>query len=269
MRALSLTMDLEQRGPFDPASMTVREARRIADGFYREVGGRKSAPARFLTKTGKLEHSDGVDIVGLQLRPGDAAGVEVCNWRTPGCTAACVLETSFRGKSDGVRDGRSMRTLFLQAEPQAMITIIADELRRLAARNGVVYFRPNIASDLRFERFAPALFTMDGVRAYDYTKANPLRHRDIVANYRLVFSVSERAASEDVAVEYMRAGGTAAVVFDCPKHQLPATWRGFEVIDGDITDDRTADPRGVVVGLAAKADGKGDATGFVKPAVNS
>jgi hypothetical protein len=33
---------------------------------------------------------------------------------------------------------------------------------------------------------------------------------------------------------------------------------------GDLTDDRTTDPAGCYVLLAAKADGKKDSTGFVK-----
>src|SRR6186997_2322620 len=111
-RALNLTRDLEARGPFAVDAMTRREARARADRFYRDHG-RKAAPARLLSQTGKLEHSAGF-AVGLQLRPGDASGLEVCTWRSRGCTAACVLETSFRGKADGVRDGRTLRTLFLQ-----------------------------------------------------------------------------------------------------------------------------------------------------------
>jgi len=34
--------------------------------------------------------------------------------------------------------------------------------------------------------------------------------------------------------------------------ELPATYLGIRVVDGDKTDDRTTDPRGVIVGLRAK-----------------
>jgi hypothetical protein len=261
-RATNLSAALEAIGPIDPDAISRREARARADAFYREHG-RKSAPVTLLSQTGKLEHSAGF-AVGLQLRPGDASGVEVCSWRTAGCTAACVLETSFRGKSEGVRDGRTMRTLFLQAEPQAMVTLIAHELRTLVGKHGAVAFRPNIASDIRWEYVAPALFEIDGVRGYDYTKANPLKHRGTLPNYRLTYSVSESAVSEAIGAAYVRAGGTAAVVVNTPKHAVPAVWNGMPAVDGDATDDRTTDPTGCYVLLAVKADGKRDASGFVK-----
>jgi len=129
--------------------------------------------------------------------------------------------------------------------------------------------RLNVASDLRCEFLAPALFEIDGAEFYDYTKA-PRKHRGTHPNYRLTFSVSERDRSVSEALDYLRAGGTAAVVFDIRKgSELPTTWNGFEVIDGDVTDARVFDPNGVVVGLRSKADGKHDATGFVKPGVAS
>ena len=40
-------------------------------------------------------------------------------------------------------------------------------------------------------------------------------------------------------------------------------WRGFRVVDGDTTDLRHNDPRGVVVALKAKGRAKADCSGFV------
>jgi hypothetical protein len=54
-------------------------------------------------------------------------------------------------------------------------------------------------------------------------------------------------------------GGNVAVVFD----ELPKTYLGYEVINGDDTDLRFLDKKGVVVGLKAKGKGKYDKTGFV------
>ena len=55
-------------------------------------------------------------------------------------------------------------------------------------------------------------------------------------------------------------GGNVAIVF---KDELPATWNGFEVINGDLTDLRYFDPVNVVIGLKAKGDAKKDISGFV------
>jgi hypothetical protein len=258
----NLTRDLEQTGPYDPFAITRKEARQRANAWY--IGqGRKQAPGRFLTATEKMQHSDGV-AVGISLRPSGASGVNVCTAATAGCIAACVLETSARGKWANVRDGRTLRTLFLQADPQAFLSLVAYELQALVKKHGRVAFRPNVASDLRYEYICPALFSIPGVAGYDYTKLNPLKHRGQLANYRLTYSVSELGVSEVIGAAWVAAGGTSAVVTRTPKHDQPATWRGQPAIDGDLTDDRTTDPSGVYVLLAAKADGKADATGFVK-----
>ena len=195
--------------------------------------------------------------------------------RTKGCTAACVLEFSYRGKSENTRDGRTLRTLFLAADyPQAFVTIVAHELRKLVAQHGRVAFRPNIASDIRWEFVAPALFSIAGVAGYDYTKWNPLKFRGSLENYRLTYSVSEHPLSEAIAASYVKAGGTAAVVVATRKHEIPSEWQGAPTVDGDLTDDRTTDPKGCYVILSAKADVKVrkdgtsrviDQTGFVKP----
>jgi len=278
MKDKPLSAVLEALGPFDLDALDPRAARSVADAWYRQHG-RKHSP-KLLSATSKMRASDSAS-VGIILRPGNASGLEACQWRTAGCTAVCVLETSFRGKESGNRDARDLRTWLLFEQPQAFITLVAHELRLLAARHGTVKFRPNVASDLRWEYIAPALFDLAGVYGYDYTKADPLKHRGSLPNYTLTYSVSEVTRSETVARKYMANGGRAAVVFDSPKHGLPATWHGFTVIDGDIGDDRTLDPPGVVVGLSAKADAKvkltagpvpirlGRSLGFVKEGVAS
>ena len=43
---------------------------------------------------------------------------------------------------------------------------------------------------------------------------------------------------------------------------LPAEYAGYPVIDGDATDLRFTDPRGVIVGLLAKGRGRRDESGF-------
>lgn len=261
-----LTLRLEQAGPFDPDAMPYREAKRAADAFYRQHG-RKRSP-KLLSATGKMLASV-TPTLGIILRPGNVSGIESCVWRTAGCTAVCVLEESFRGRDPKNRGARDLRTLFLAENPNAFVAIVAEELRRAVRKHGRILFRPNVASDVRWERVCPAWFRIAGVVGYDYTKANPLTQRDAIPNYRLVYSVSERPQSERVAVEYLRAGGTAAVVFDSKRHEPPATWNGFRVVDGDAGDDRTRDPRGSVVGLGVKANGRTDRTGFVKPGVAS
>jgi hypothetical protein len=47
------------------------------------------------------------------------------------------------------------------------------------------------------------------------------------------------------------------------RNALPATFLGLPVINGDESDIRPYDPRGVVVGLKAKGSAKHDTSGFV------
>lgn len=273
-RARNLTRELEQRGPFDPDTMPLAEARDIARAFYVGEHGYKSTP-KLLTAP-ESQHKLGMSerpAYGLTLAPADMSGTfDACTWRTAACTAACVLVTAGKGVLPSVQRARVVKTLFLGEHPQAFITLLAAELRAAVAKRGGIDFRPNVASDIRWERIAPALLSIDGVRVYDYTKA-PAAHREASENYRLVFSVSERGASVGEALEYLRTGGNAAVVFATRKgHALPETWNGFDVIDADTSDSRFDDPRGVVVGLRAKGAARGtdgDDNGFVKPAVAS
>jgi hypothetical protein len=59
-----------------------------------------------------------------------------------------------------------------------------------------------------------------------------------------------------------------AVVFGVPKSKpLPVGYLGRPVFNGDDSDLRFLDPRGVVVGLYAKGKAKKDTTGFVKSPV--
>lgn len=271
MQAPNLDRILQARGPFDPEAMPIADARReIADAYIEDYGYASrpdllTAPES-QTKLAKSKRPT----YGLTLAPADASGFNVCQWSTPNCRAACVLVTGGRNRFDNVREAHNVKTQVLAAHPQAFVTVLAWELGKAVKRHGGIDFRPNVASDLRWERIAPALLAIPGVRTYDYTKA-PAAHREPTDNYRLTFSVSERPASEREAIDYLSSGHNAAVVFATLKGSpLPATWNGFDVIDGDVTDSRVDDRAGTVVGLRAKGDARGtDAGGFVKAAVDS
>lgn len=272
----SLTHHLETwNGPggFDPSDMTLESARRIARDFYVGENGYRSTPKLLTYPESQLKLGKSArPAVGITLAPADASGWNTCLWSTPLCRAACVLNTAGNARYTSVKDARIVKTRFLAEHPQAFVTLVAEELRRAVLKYGPVDFRPNIASDLRWERIAPALFAVPGVRVYDYTKA-PANQRVASENYRLVFSVSERDRSTDEALDYLRSGGNAAVVFATLRgHDLPATWNGFDVIDADVSDSRIDDPEGVIVGLRAKGAAVGivgTEHGFVKPALAS
>ena len=99
---------------------------------------------------------------------------------------------------------------------------------------------------------------LSNVIFYDYTKNPNHVKKYLNTDYKLTFSRSE--SNEAKALELLQAGGNVAIVFSGP---LPTTYKGFPVIDGDLSDLRFLDPKNVIVGLKAKGDAKKDKSGFV------
>jgi len=188
----------------------------------------------------------------LTLTPANLSGVvNTCTWATKACREACVMWTAGR-QYDSVRRGRAVRTAFFYRHPAAFLALLTNEVDRRERAGQTFGLRLNVASDLRWENIAPWLFAGEHVRAYDYTKAP---NRVTPENYRITFSHSERWTDDDVRTR-INAGQNVAMIFDVPKHELPATYLGMRVIDGDLTDFRYGDDNGVIVGLAAKGAAK-------------
>jgi len=95
------------------------------------------------------------------------------------------------------------------------------------------------------------------VQFYDYTKVLRRLKDKIPTNYNITFSKSEDNNSEcETALEL---GFNVAAVFK----NLPQQYMGRQVINGDETDVRFADGKGVVIGLTAKGRARKDLSGFV------
>jgi hypothetical protein len=282
IRGRDLTARLETEGPIVPelSAAALREARQVWSDLRQRFGF--SGMAKLLTPpSANYKLAKGEGSYGLTLAPADAAQTwiddhdpslptgpigTVCRYSTPACRASCVISTAGKGPVPSVQRARAARTAFLAGFPGAFVSLMFDELLSTVRREGGVLFRPNTASDLRWEYIAPSLFGIAGARFYDYTKV-PIEERGSVEGYRLVFSVSEREESLERGRRYVEAGGTSAVVLRVKKREpLPSVWQGLPMIDGDEDDDRTADPEGVWVGLRAKGAGIRDTTGFVREA---
>lgn len=98
------------------------------------------------------------------------------------------------------------------------------------------------------------------VQFYDYTKI-PNR-RDLPTNYDLTFSYSGVVSFQRHATKAIGAGMRVAAVFRT-RDSIPAEFQGMPTIDGDDTDVRHIEPRGVIVALYAKGPAKKDQSGFV------
>jgi hypothetical protein len=227
----------------------------------------------------KTIHGEDVGVLTaiIYMAPSDLSGrLNVCAYASDGCRGACLYWAG-HGILATVQAARTRKTLFFADDLTGyMAALVRDsfKLRRAAKRRAMIAAaRLNGTSDLPYERIPVVI---DGVRYpnimtafpditfYDYTKA-PYHKRPahkLPSNYSLTMSRSE--TNEADCLEALAHGRNVAIPFAVKRGQaLPATWHGYEVIDGDRADVRFADPIGVVVGLRAKGQGIGDTSGFV------
>lgn len=192
-------------------------------------------------------HRDAVRVLGEELL-GD---LNVCPWSTPSCREGCVAFAG-NGEFHKVQRARAIKTAFAATRPADFLSILIDEIEGAARKDPDGAIRLNTFSDVAWERILPeAVFHL--LPAYDYTKGGIKRFRaGREVGYRLVLSVSERTNLSSMD-SWLSEGATAAVVFPHRRGEdLPRTFRGHPVIDGDKTDDRLIDPPGSVIGLRAK-----------------
>lgn len=201
----------------------------------------------------------------LHLAPANLSGKETCPKRTVGCTAAC-LNTAGRGgifkkgeSTNVIQQARIRKTKMFFENRDQFLADLENDIRlgiKQAEKQGFIpAFRLNGTSDIAWEKYG-IIEKFPDVQFYDYTK---MRNRKVahLKNYHLTFS---KADGNDMDVRLAAAAGmNVAAVF----RNVPETYIGRTVINGDETDLRFLDPKGVIVGLKAKGKAKKDTTGFV------
>lgn len=198
---------------------------------------------------------------GLSLIPHRLGGVgNVCKYSTKGCRDVC-LNTAGRGAMDKIQVARLARTVFLARHPTEFGTILRTEILDLPPNSAL---RLNVFSDLPWETIWPDVFTLrPDIQFYDYTKW-PVGSRQVPSNYHLTYSASELWHDSDV-VDTVNNNHNVTVVLDLPKSEpIPVKWRGLDVVDGDKSDARWLDPKGVVVALRAKGKARNTTSKFVR-----
>lgn len=205
----------------------------------------------------------------LHLAPHTLSGFNVCPMASKGCAAAC-LNTAGRGVYDNVQNARIRKTQdFFNNRDAFMATLVADikaHIRKAVREKMIPAIRLNGTSDIRWETvkvgtFANVMEMFPTIQFYDYTKI--ANRKTLPKNYHLTLSRSE--SNDATVTDALKSGGNVAVVFATKKGMsLPATWNGYTVVDGDITDLRFLDGKNVVVGLRGKGKArKGEHGGFV------
>lgn len=176
------------------------------------------------------------------------------------------------GTINTVQAARIRRTRMLFERRGEFMELLRSEIATFVAkarRKGFVpAIRLNATSDIRWEA---SPFHIDGksimehfpdVQFYDYTKL--ANRRGLPVNYHLTFSLADGNVSK--AREALLNGLNVAVVFRdvaARTFYMETDFMGRQVVDGDETDLRFLDPKGVIVGLYAKGNAKRDTSGFV------
>ena len=213
----------------------------------------------------------------LHLAPADVSGYNTCPKATAGCKAAC-LNTAGRGgmfkrgeTTNVIQEARKRKTrFFFENRGAFMLQLYLDikkAIKQAEKKDLIPVFRLNGTSDLAWEKYEVQdnknIFEMfPNVQFYDYTKMLNRKVKNI-PNYHLTFSAAD-GNDKDVR-KAIEQGYNIAIVFGIKKTlPMPEIYEGLSVFNGDDSDLRFLDPKGVVVGLYAKGKAKKDTSGFVK-----
>jgi hypothetical protein len=217
----------------------------------------------------------------LHLAAADASGYNTCPKATAGCKASCLTYAGRGGmfkkgeSTNVIQQARIRKTkMFFENRTEFMALLVSDiELAiKQSKRLGLVpVFRLNGTSDIAFEKYSVIRNGVEytnifeafpDVQFYDYTKILGRKVKSI-ANYSLTFSNAD--GNELDVARAIEQGYNIATVFGLKKTQeMPASFMGLPVFNGDESDLRFLDPKGVIVGLYAKGRAKKDTSGFVK-----
>tara|TARA_R110000851_G_scaffold207782_1_gene360149 strand:+ start:787 stop:1548 length:762 start_codon:yes stop_codon:yes gene_type:complete len=215
-------------------------------------------------------NDDGYLTAIMYMTPWKSFGVNLCpSAELAACIVGC-LNTAGRGAMNSVQKGRARKTEWYVKDRQGFMAQLHKDLTRFqrycAKRDLKPCVRLNGTSDIRWEIIlinGQSIFDQfPEIQFYDYSKiAN--RKVDHIANYDLTFSYSEAnpAYAKQVNIALERGLNIAVVFRD--KDQIPKSFLGLPVVNGDKNDMRFQDPKQSIVALYAKGKARKDTSGFV------
>jgi hypothetical protein len=216
----------------------------------------------------------------MYLAPYDVAGANLCAMsELAACRKTCLFvqgrarmskeyftaPNGLEYRDTNIIRARIRKTEWFMNDRESFLAQLVKDIsavvRKAKRENMIPTIRLNGTSDIRwenvrFESTGKTIFEVfPDVQFYDYTKI-PNR-KNLPSNYHLSWSYSEANQKyADMRPEHLNW----VVVF---RDELPETFLGRKVIDGDETDLRFLDDDGIVVGLKAKGTAKQDTSGFV------
>lgn len=225
----------------------------------------------------------------------NSKGVNLCAKASKGCAEACLFGSG-AARFDSVQQGKINKTEYFIGNRRRFMSQMVNEIEGIVKKHDEVEGDAKLSfngSVLRYKKFAIRLngtsdFPFENLRIfrrtttgkiwtykkpnknllnifelfsnvtfYDYTKLDRRFNSVLPSNYYLTFSRSEE--NHDETVKLLSEGYNVAVVFGIKDEgDLPETYLGYPVINGDESDLRFLDDKNVVVGLKYKyLTGKG------------
>lgn len=211
----------------------------------------------------------------------NSKGVNLCAKASKGCAEACLFGSG-AARFDNVQVGKINKTEYFLADMKGFMNQLFNEITKIEQNHEKIVgdeqlnfnkkvlryknfaIRLNGTSDFPFENYKykdkdnKNIFELfPNIQFYDYTKLDNRFDKILPPNYHLTFSRSEENHKE--TIDILNRGYSVAVVFNAKDEtELPDTYLGFKVINGDESDLRFLDEENVVVGLKYKyLTGKG------------
>lgn len=214
----------------------------------------------------------GFAITGIHLLPDN----DICKFKSNDCFRLCLVSAG-RGIFNNVRKARQVKTEYFKNDTQGFMLQLIKEINSFIKysekRDLIPVIRLNLTSDIDYssiysENHFDIIFNeFPKVQFYDYTKDFKKMLQQIqrpYKNYDLTFSFNGYNWKHCQAV--LKTGYNVAMVF--AGSRLPDTYKGkfnqsYKVINGDESDLRFKDEKGVIVGLLAKGKAKQENSAFV------
>lgn len=188
----------------------------------------------------------------------NSKGINLCPRASAGCAMACLFTSGMSGMYEAVANGRRNKTERFLHDRVGFFTQLDKEITNIKVKAKTkICIRLNGTTDIPYEKYkvrdGKNIFELHpDVQFYDYTKIHERFNKALPANYHLTFSRSEE--NEEMALELLGRGVSVAMVFK----NVPETYHGYRVINGDENDLRFLDENGVIIGLKYKrSTGKG------------
>jgi hypothetical protein len=209
------------------------------------------------------DNGDEYIVAGLSLAPADTVeGVNVCAMaECADCKNDC-LYTAGRGAMSNVQQARKRKTEFYRDDKEGFMRVIEGDISAFKRKCELLGVKPairlNVLSDINYMK---TIKKFPDVQFYDYTKNVKWAFKEVPDNYHLTLRYSGADVYKPLVHKVIKeTSHNVAVVF---RNELPDTFMGRRVIDGDVNDFRFDDDKGVIVGLKAKGKARKSTSNFV------